>query len=243
MRVFSYNIHAKAFGDRESYARRQDAAVTLKQYLDERRRTANILVLGDFNDMLIESTYRGEPSPYIPFLEDDHYFAVTLPLEEQGFISFLPGDFSSMIDHIISTRILTDIHINGAQRVENTGYIGSFVTTTSDHAPVWTRFDFTQPFDDEFQEIPDEFVVGPNYPNPFNSGTIIPVMLDRTTEMTVKVYDVTGREVAELVENQFFTAGSYNLPFSGSGLSSGVYFYRVELATGQTQTGKMILVK
>jgi endonuclease/exonuclease/phosphatase family metal-dependent hydrolase/uncharacterized protein YdeI (BOF family) len=243
MRVFSYNIHAKAFDDQESYERREGAAKSLKRYLDERRRTNNVLFLGDFNDMLTESTYRGEISPYINFIQDDHYFPLTLSLEEQGFISFLAGNFNSMIDHIVSTRILTDIHIDGAQRVENTGYIGSFVSTTSDHAPVWTRFDFTEPFEDDFEEIPDEFVVGPNYPNPFNTGTIIPLTLDRTTEITVAVFDVTGREVAVLVEEQLFTAGTHDLRFEGDGLSSGVYFYRVNLATGQSHLGKMVLVK
>lgn len=243
MRVFSYNIHAKAFDDQESYERREGAAKSLKRYLDERRRTNNVLFLGDFNDMLTESTYRGEISPYINFIQDDHYFPLTLSLEEQGYISFLAGNFNSMIDHIVSTRILTDIHIDGAQRVENTGYIGSFVSTTSDHAPVWTRFDFTEPFEDDFEEIPDEFVVGPNYPNPFNTGTIIPLTLDRTTEITVAVFDVTGREVAVLVEEQLFTAGTHDLRFEGDGLSSGVYFYRVNLATGQSHLGKMVLVK
>lgn len=142
-RVFTYNVHAKAFGDEPSYNRRAGAASSFKEYLDENRREDNIIFLGDYNDQLNFSTYNEEVSPYSPFLEDDHYFAVTKSLEDRGFASFLVGQFRSMIDHIIVTNTLIDSHIDGAQRVENTNYIPSYISTTSDHAPVWTRFQFT----------------------------------------------------------------------------------------------------
>ena len=242
MRVFSYNIHAKAFSDEESYERRKDSAMTLKQYLDERRRTFNVLLLGDFNDMLSESTYSGEPSPYNTFVEDEHYFPITLSLEEQGAASFLSSEFKSMIDHIISTNLLTELHIDGVQEVENPEYIENFISTTSDHAPVWTRFDFTIEFEDPFEEIPDELAIGPNYPNPFGRQTIIPVALDRSTEMTIRVFDILGRPVQTITDQQFFTAGEHQIQFTSNDLGSGVYIYRIELGTGEVKTGKMTLL-
>lgn len=92
-------------------------------------------------------------------------------------------------------------------------------------------------------EIPIEFSLEQNYPNPFNPSTTISYQLPTAGYVTLKVYDVLGREVATLVdENQ--VAGIYNSKFTTQnyGLTSGVYFYT--LKTGNyVQTNKMILVK
>ncbi len=80
-----------------------------------------------------------------------------------------------------------------------------------------------------------------NYPNPFNSSTVISYQLPVASEVSLKVFDVLGREVAVLVSGRQ-KAGNYVVPFNGSGLSSGVYFYRLQ--AGQfVQTRKMMLVK
>ncbi len=80
-----------------------------------------------------------------------------------------------------------------------------------------------------------------NYPNPFNPETAISFSLLRTTFVTLKVYDLLGREVKTLVQAEL-TAGRHELLFSGEKISSGIYFYR--LATGQTTiVRKMILVR
>ena len=80
-----------------------------------------------------------------------------------------------------------------------------------------------------------------NYPNPFNPSTVISYQLPVASEVSLKVFDVLGREVAVLVSGRQ-KAGNYVVPFNGSGLSSGVYFYRLQ--AGQfVQTRKMMLVK
>lgn len=80
-----------------------------------------------------------------------------------------------------------------------------------------------------------------NYPNPFNPVTKINYTLPKSDFVTLKVYDLNGKEIADLV-NLYQTAGEYNYTFDGSRLSSGVYFYRLQ--TGNfSQYKSMILLK
>lgn len=243
LRVFTYNLHAKAFADQNAYNQRSNSATSLKNYLDRSRSNASVIILGDFNDGLTTSTFQGEPSPYAPFVDDDSYLPITLPLEQDGQASYLSEQYRSFIDHIIATNVLKNIHIQGAQQVADISYIENFESTTSDHAPVWTRFDFTKDFDDTFEELPEEFVVGHNYPNPFNPSTTIPFELDEPTDVTVTVYDMMGRMVSVILDNQSFNAGEHTLTFNATGLSSGIYIYRVELGTGVSRSQKMTLIK
>jgi protocatechuate 3,4-dioxygenase beta subunit len=80
-----------------------------------------------------------------------------------------------------------------------------------------------------------------NYPNPFNPSTVISYQLPAASKVTLKVYNVLGNEVATLV-NSNQNAGKYNVTFNGSGLSSGIYFYKIEAGTF-TATKKLILMK
>ncbi len=85
-----------------------------------------------------------------------------------------------------------------------------------------------------------------NYPNPFNPSTMIRYNLAKATPVTVKVFDVLGREVATLVNGEVQSAGPHQAAFNSSnyrgGLSSGVYFYRIEAGTFH-DVKKMALVK
>ncbi len=80
-----------------------------------------------------------------------------------------------------------------------------------------------------------------NYPNPFNPSTTINYEVPSSTFVTLKVYDVLGREIGTLV-NEVKSAGQYSVTFDGSKLSSGVYFYRMT-AGSYTSTKKAILMK
>lgn len=90
-------------------------------------------------------------------------------------------------------------------------------------------------------EVPSSYSLNQNYPNPFNPVTKINFALPKSGLVTLKVYDVLGKEVATLV-NGFQTAGTYSYEFDGAKLTSGVYFYRIE-ANGFTDTKKMLLIK
>ncbi len=89
--------------------------------------------------------------------------------------------------------------------------------------------------------IPERFSLSQNYPNPFNPTTKISFDVSKQSFVTLKIYDIAGREVAKLV-NGNLTAGTYAVDFNGSALSSGVYFYRIE-ANEFVQTKRMMLIK
>jgi hypothetical protein len=89
--------------------------------------------------------------------------------------------------------------------------------------------------------LPKQFALEQNYPNPFNPTTTISYQLPVASQVSLKVYDVLGREVMTLVNGRQ-DAGAYNFNFNASELSSGVYFYRLQ-SGNFVQTKKMMLVK
>lgn len=81
-----------------------------------------------------------------------------------------------------------------------------------------------------------------NYPNPFNPTTSIEYLVPSNEYVTLKVYDLLGNEVANLVNEQK-EAGNYKVEFDASNLSSGVYFYRLKTSSGFIMTKKLLLMK
>ena len=90
-------------------------------------------------------------------------------------------------------------------------------------------------------DVPSSYALGQNYPNPFNPTTVISYRLPVVSHVTLKVYDVLGREVATLVDERE-SAGYYNFTFEAGKFSSGTYFYILR-AGGNVMVGKMMLVK
>jgi hypothetical protein len=90
--------------------------------------------------------------------------------------------------------------------------------------------------------IPKEFTLKQNYPNPFNPSTVISYQLSAVSYVTLKVYDILGREVVSLVNNELQTAGVHKYFFNASGLSSGIYLYKIN-ADGFTSAKKLMLIK
>jgi len=95
------------------------------------------------------------------------------------------------------------------------------------------------------EELPRTFLLMQNYPNPFNPSTVISYQLPVAGLVTLKIYDLLGREVATLI-NEEKAAGSYNVEFNPESRIqhpvSGVYFYRLQ-AGGYIETKKMLLLK
>jgi hypothetical protein len=89
--------------------------------------------------------------------------------------------------------------------------------------------------------VPKAYELSQNYPNPFNPSTSIEFSIPSDAAVSLKVYDVLGKEVAVLVNEQR-NAGTYIINWNASNLSSGVYFYRLN-AGNFTQTRKMFLAK
>jgi len=89
--------------------------------------------------------------------------------------------------------------------------------------------------------IPDTYELSQNYPNPFNPVTQINFSIPKQSIVTLKIYDVLGKEVYTLV-NESKPAGFYTVDFNASDLSSGAYFYRIE-AGNFTDIKRMMLIK
>ncbi len=94
--------------------------------------------------------------------------------------------------------------------------------------------------------IPNQYDLFQNYPNPFNPATTINYSIPKTSLVTIKVYDVLGREITTLI-NEEKKPGNYNLEFNASKLASGIYFYQLHASNGSAQsfisTKKMLLLK
>lgn len=118
---------------------------------------------------------------------------------------------------------------------------------------VWANvLDFDNPVSVNSQEvredIPSGFKLMQNYPNPFNPATIIKYSLPVDGLISIKVFDILGKEIKELV-NEYKAGGDYSVSFNGSSLASGIYFYTITATPIGGQAGnfrkvkKMILLK
>ncbi|MCX6121918.1 MAG: FG-GAP-like repeat-containing protein [Ignavibacteriales bacterium] len=90
-------------------------------------------------------------------------------------------------------------------------------------------------------EIPDQFVLYQNYPNPFNPNTRIEYGISKASHITIKIFDILGREVATLI-NEVKSAGIYTTTFNAAKMLSGIYFYRLQ-AGNFVETKKLVLLK
>lgn len=95
--------------------------------------------------------------------------------------------------------------------------------------------------------VPEKFTLYQSYPNPFNPTTTIKFSIPKSNKVSIKIFDILGREVKSLI-NEFKTAGTYSVVFDGSNISSGVYFYQLSAgspgeAGNYIETRKMMLIK
>lgn len=95
--------------------------------------------------------------------------------------------------------------------------------------------------EDETLEIPKKFALYQNYPNPFNPITTIRYDVPKLAQVSIKVYDIVGREVAQLVNTQQ-SPGTYSVVWDAANYASGLYYYRIE-AADFVSVKKLILVK
>lgn len=92
-------------------------------------------------------------------------------------------------------------------------------------------------------EVPSDYVLYQNYPNPFNPTTTIEFSIPENGNVTLSVYDINGQLVQKLLDNENFNAGKLKIQFNGSNISSGVYFYSLDVNGKHIRTNKMILIK
>jgi aminopeptidase N len=135
--------------------------------------------------------------------------------------------------------------------VQNT-YNNQAFTFTSARQPVGTEFDYDFSIvpkqangvigvNNNSKDVPKYYYLYQNYPNPFNSSTFITYALPVTSNVTIKIYDITGRLIANPV-NANQQAGEHKISLDANNFASGVYFYRLE-AGDYVNVKKMVLVK
>ncbi|MBN1466734.1 T9SS type A sorting domain-containing protein, partial [candidate division KSB1 bacterium] len=119
---------------------------------------------------------------------------------------------------------------------------GLFVKTHDEYGSVlWSSQSVPTAVESKIDAAPQSFALAQNYPNPFNPTTTISYSLKSATHITLKVYTVSGREVAVLVDEQQ-NAGEHTTTFTAAQLSSGVYVYQLQ-AGEQVLTQKMTLLQ
>jgi len=149
-------IHGKAnYGETageyaEAYERRKKAAEGLYYYLQDHKPDANIILLGDYNDDVDQSIYyitegNYAETPYYKFVNDQtHFDVLTKKLSDSGISASV--NYEDIIDHITISDELFDEYVTNSTAVydEPQSYITDYGQTTSDHLPVWAKFDVTK---------------------------------------------------------------------------------------------------
>ena len=116
----------------------------------------------------------------------------------------------------------------------------AFATNTDASFDLWKRTIVTA-INGGHPAIADEFHLKQNYPNPFNPATTINYMLPKNGFVTLKIFDLLGKEAATLIEGEQ-ASGTHSVTFNAEHIPSGIYFYTLRTA-GVSETKKMILMK
>lgn len=148
------------------------------------------------------------------------------------YIMKIPSD--SLVSQLLNKKIATPQQVTGSSyewwtfkgNNQRTGYSKSIITGINNQTA---------------NNLPKSYSLNQNYPNPFNPSTIISYSVPKSSLVTIKVYDILGREVETLVNEQK-NPGNYNITFNADKLASGVYFYQLR-ASDYTSIKKMLLLK
>ena len=147
-----------------------------------------------------------------------------------GPITMAPGDTQEVVIAIIAAQ--------GSDNLQSITELKKTARTVqyfyNNYIPETVNVNYVPP-------LPEYYYLGQNYPNPFNPTTYISYELPVNGLVTLKVFDILGREITTLVNDEK-SAGKYQVDFSSDGLSSGIYFYTLT-SREYSKTKKMILIR
>ena len=158
-------------------------------------------------------------------------------------------DSSTCNNSVTLSRVVNNIRLDSFYLIRNTKSCKDFtpviMTPQYRHNTICLGTFATLPEEEVNNDNPveevDSYGLSQNYPNPFNPSTTIRFQIPVEGNVSVKVYDISGKLVTELV-NEFMQTGKHSVQFNGSNLSSGAYYYRID-ANGFTDIKKMLLIK
>lgn len=243
-------FHAKAGGSTSDYNQRAAGASALKQYIDPLIAGGeHVVLLGDFNDELNGSITIGQTfSPYFGMFADAaDYLFTTAPLDAANVPTYCSNTActsGSTLDHIALTAHLLDDYDGEGDRFAALldvfdAHGGEFVTTTSDHLPVWARLDLAGPTVPAEPGAPARtLALAPPAPNPAAGAVALAYSLERPADVRLEVLDVLGRRMA-MVDEGARVAGPHRASLDASALAPGLYLVRLT-ADGATATQRLV---
>jgi len=225
-------IHGKAGSTASDYNRRLAGAQELKDTLDASFSTANVMIIGDYNDALTQtiSIGSGPQSSYQPIVADstdaDHYKSITLPLGQAGQTSMI--NFPNVVDnHAISNEVVAYYVLNSAQiRTDVTTVVPNYVTAhnTSDHYPVFSKYSLAGIITGLPVINPTEFGIRVS-PNPFNQTVTISAT-KALNNVQIRLINMQGQVISSQLYGMMPAGSSFQPSFPD--ISKGMYFLQVE---------------
>lgn len=225
-------VHLKALADQDSYDRRRNASIAIKNdYLDKNRKQMKTIMLGDWNDDLDLSTFSNQPSPFQNFVQDTNYFFTTKLLSESGkkTYAFIEGSF---IDHIMINHQLKSFYMPASTKVLDMmpSYISNFSNNTSDHYPVVSYFNLNRP-----PVLPTSLPeLDSHMPILTYDAQGHHLLIKAHRLMLITIYDISGKQI---LNKQFPGSGHYLQPISE--LPPGFYMMQWQ-TSGQKGVVKFI---
>jgi hypothetical protein len=203
-----------------------------------------------FDENMSSATYNTRPNDQLTLVNSGHRWDIWVKLVREGedFTGFYSLD--TLVDST-GARIWNEIITKQIPEMTLTSTLAGLCVTSHNIAAmcdaVFTEVKFGDLSTAIPEELPDmmvkDFVLRENYPNPFNPSTTIPYEVNKAGAVKITIYDILGREVTQLV-NKYHSPGSYTATWSArSGVSSGIYFYRLEAGNYQSQMMKMVMLK
>ena len=179
-----------------------------------------------YGNIRITSSNSSAQKNVVPLGYIEEWTAFSIPLTSETW-GVTESGWDSLLSDVIEISIQMDAQWNYFDRSGLDNFALSPYTTGMDHLPI--------------EEVDLNYRLNQNYPNPFNPTTTISWQVPAAGWQTLKIYDVLGKEIATLV-NEERPAGSYKMSFDASDLTSGIYFYKIQIGS-YIQVKKMVLLK
>jgi hypothetical protein len=239
---YFYVLHLKAISDAESYTRRKNSSAHMKTFFDANRRNQKIFVIGDWNDDLIFPTWSGSnESPFKNFVDDSlNYYFPSIELTRAGKVSYGRGTGRAMIDHHMINKNLFPYYVENSAKVLDTltRLVTNFVSTTSDHFPVLSYYNFnrdtttTPPVSlKDWAQVGYVFQI---WPNPNAGSFFIQAPLNG---LTLSIYNLAGKQMYQ----QYLLESGIQQIIVDELLNKGLYLIKLTDTQGHSITRKMVV--